>query len=368
MLKSLIKDIVARTNRPRGGRRHTCRHPSGSMRTLATRPDLRHVRADASLGTGQLRLLIGIAARRRTRSSTSATPTISYFSAEKHREASSTRARCWRTSRHGRCSTISSCSGCWGICTCAFRSILPRIAPRSRSRKAGGSKTRTTPVAFGPLAIFAVPGVDGTMRVKGWKENVAWTFLYRQYYFERNGVEVKPVSNDHVIDAGGCFGDTALGFADTVGSGGHVYVFDPLPKHCAIMRQQLELLRLRWQPNCPPVQRHRVRRPRPPLPLGRSRRPDIRRRRSDLPPDRRRHPLAPHRQPRHRVRPSHLRLGTDTTTVANHRTFDAYGRRTSETNSAIDHLFGTSPAACSTKPPRSKTTSTAGTIPVSAVG
>jgi FkbM family methyltransferase len=95
--------------------------------------------------------------------------------------------------------------------------------------------------AFGPLAIFAVPGVDGTMRIKGWKENIAWTFLYRQYFFERDGVEVKPVANDHVIDAGGCFGDTALGFADAVGSGGHVYVFDPLPKHCAIMRQQLAM-------------------------------------------------------------------------------------------------------------------------------
>ena len=94
---------------------------------------------------------------------------------------------------------------------------------------------------FGPLSIFGVPGAEGTIRIKGWKENVVWTFLYRQYYFERNGVEVKPVSNDHVIDAGGCFGDTALGFADTVGSGGHVYVFDPLPKHCAIMHQQLTM-------------------------------------------------------------------------------------------------------------------------------
>jgi FkbM family methyltransferase len=94
---------------------------------------------------------------------------------------------------------------------------------------------------FGPLAIFVVPGLDGDIRVKGWKENIAYTFLYRQYYFERGGIEVKPTPNEHVIDAGGCFGDTALGFADSVGPGGHVYVFDPLPKHCAIMRQQLAM-------------------------------------------------------------------------------------------------------------------------------
>ena len=90
--------------------------------------------------------------------------------------------------------------------------------------------------AFGPLSIFLVPG-GGDIRVKGWKENVTWTFLYRQYYFERDGVKIQPKAGDHVIDAGGCFGDTALGFADVVGEQGHVYIFDPLPKHCAIMRQ-----------------------------------------------------------------------------------------------------------------------------------
>ena len=90
--------------------------------------------------------------------------------------------------------------------------------------------------AFGPLSIFLVPG-GGDIRVKGWKENVTWTFLYRQYYFERGGVKIQPQPGDHVIDAGGCFGDTALGFADSVGERGHVYIFDPLPKHCAIMRQ-----------------------------------------------------------------------------------------------------------------------------------
>ena len=66
-----------------------------------------------------------------------------------------------------------------------------------------------------------------------------WTFLYRQYFFQRNGVTIAPAPGDHVIDGGGCFGDTALNFADHVGSGGHVYVFDPLPRHCAIMRDQL---------------------------------------------------------------------------------------------------------------------------------
>jgi FkbM family methyltransferase len=95
--------------------------------------------------------------------------------------------------------------------------------------------------AFGPLSIFLVPGEEHDIRVKGWKENITWTFLYRQYFFEREGVEITPAPGNHVIDAGGCFGDTALGFADAVGKTGHVYVFDPLPKHCTIMAQQLTM-------------------------------------------------------------------------------------------------------------------------------
>src|SRR5205807_19942 len=93
--------------------------------------------------------------------------------------------------------------------------------------------------AFGPLSIFLVPGREHEIRVKGWKWNITWTFLYQQYYFQRDSVEVKPTPGDYIIDAGGCFGDTALGFADAVGKSGRVYVFDPLPRHCAIMREQL---------------------------------------------------------------------------------------------------------------------------------
>src|SRR5205814_1847627 len=50
-----------------------------------------------------------------------------------------------------------------------------------------------------------------------------------------------PTKGDHLIDAGGCFGDTALEFAMTIGDQGHVYTFDPIPKHCAIMRENLAL-------------------------------------------------------------------------------------------------------------------------------
>ena len=120
---------------------------------------------------------------------------------------------------------------------------LPFNNPKNRAQIAVAESWRVRETgdvgAYGPLSIYKVP-VDGhDILVKGWKENVTWTFLYRQYYFERGEMLIAPASGDHVVDGGGCFGDTALGFADVVGERGHVYVFDPLPKHCAIMREVL---------------------------------------------------------------------------------------------------------------------------------
>jgi FkbM family methyltransferase len=90
---------------------------------------------------------------------------------------------------------------------------------------------------LGPLAIFSVPWRGAEIRVKCWRENVTAMFLMRQYFLHRDGIAVEPTPGDHVIDAGGCFGDTALAFAHAVGDTGHVYTFDPLPKHCQIMHE-----------------------------------------------------------------------------------------------------------------------------------
>jgi FkbM family methyltransferase len=122
---------------------------------------------------------------------------------------------------------------------------LPFNTPENRAHLETAASWWVTDTAdvgpYGPLSIYLVPGTGRDIRIKGWKENVTWTFLYRQYYFSRGRVEIRPEPGDHVIDAGGCFGDTAIGFADAVGSAGHVYVFDPLPRHCAIMHQSVAM-------------------------------------------------------------------------------------------------------------------------------
>ena len=94
---------------------------------------------------------------------------------------------------------------------------------------------------FGPLSIFSVPYNGSEIWVKCGSSNVAATFLSGQYYFERDGIRIAPEMGDYVIDGGSCLGDTALAFAADVGTDGHVYSFDPILRHCEIMREAFQM-------------------------------------------------------------------------------------------------------------------------------
>src|SRR3712207_2922773 len=74
-----------------------------------------------------------------------------------------------------------------------------------------------------------------------WSANVAWTFFFKQYFYNRDGVSVAPSIGDIIIDAGACFGDTAICFADAVGPTGHVHAFEFVPIHLEIILKNLQL-------------------------------------------------------------------------------------------------------------------------------
>lgn len=67
------------------------------------------------------------------------------------------------------------------------------------------------------------------VQLRGHLLNVLNAFSLQQYRFERDGVVVEAEPGDTVIDAGGCWGDTALYFAWRTGPEGRVwsYEFDP---------------------------------------------------------------------------------------------------------------------------------------------
>ncbi len=54
-------------------------------------------------------------------------------------------------------------------------------------------------------------------------------------------IRIGPEVGDTVLDLGGCYGDTALYFANEVGAGGKVFVFEFIPGNLEILRKNLDL-------------------------------------------------------------------------------------------------------------------------------
>ena len=71
-------------------------------------------------------------------------------------------------------------------------------------------------------------------------EGGAHIFLQRQYEFNRGGVVCKADEGDIVIDAGACWGETALYFAGTVGDRGRVVAFEFIPSNAEVLHKNIE--------------------------------------------------------------------------------------------------------------------------------
>jgi FkbM family methyltransferase len=87
---------------------------------------------------------------------------------------------------------------------------------------------------------FRVAFRGHSIELECWLGNVVFTFLADQYFLRRGGVEIQPSAGDYAIDAGGCFGDTALAFAASVGPGGRVVSFEPIPRLRQIFQSNLD--------------------------------------------------------------------------------------------------------------------------------
>lgn len=62
-------------------------------------------------------------------------------------------------------------------------------------------------------------------------------FVIKQYEYKN----IKVSAGDMVIDAGGCYGDTALLFANEAGNDGKVFSFEFIPTNVKILRKNIEL-------------------------------------------------------------------------------------------------------------------------------
>ena len=66
-------------------------------------------------------------------------------------------------------------------------------------------------------------------------------FFHKQYQFRNGAKTIKAEKGDYVIDAGGCWGDTALYFSWEVGEKGKVFTYEFIPSNLDILRKNLSL-------------------------------------------------------------------------------------------------------------------------------
>jgi FkbM family methyltransferase len=70
---------------------------------------------------------------------------------------------------------------------------------------------------------------------------VLGTFILKQYAYGKVEPEITVREGDYVIDAGGCWGDTALYFAHGVGEQGRVFTFEFTPENLSILHRNVGL-------------------------------------------------------------------------------------------------------------------------------
>lgn len=95
----------------------------------------------------------------------------------------------------------------------------------------GSPSTVSVSGMFGTLVHYDNEWNGAHYTADALQDSLISTLIYRQYFFERNGIRIAPERGDHVIDGGACLGDTMVVFSKAVGTSGHVYSFDPVQVH-----------------------------------------------------------------------------------------------------------------------------------------
>lgn len=114
-----------------------------------------------------------------------------------------------------------------------WRKTIPALIEEQdvRTIKFGGWK----------LSRFNLSGIGFPIRLEYVPLGILATFCSKQYEYNNVSPPIKVRESDIVIDAGGCWGDTALYFASMAGSRGRVYTFEFIPSNLEIMRANLNL-------------------------------------------------------------------------------------------------------------------------------
>ncbi|MFN7138874.1 MAG: FkbM family methyltransferase [Limisphaerales bacterium] len=102
-------------------------------------------------------------------------------------------------------------------------------------------KTISVPVLDGSLNLYSLRSSGFPICIHAHLLNILNTFLLQQYRYASHHTTVAVSPGDIVIDGGGCWGDTALYFAQLAGSHGNVYCFEFAPDNLSILKRNLEM-------------------------------------------------------------------------------------------------------------------------------
>jgi FkbM family methyltransferase len=95
---------------------------------------------------------------------------------------------------------------------------------------------------FSPISLYEVPGPGGAkITLHAHSVDIVSVFLLDQYSYRGGSAQVVAMPGDVVIDAGGCWGDTALYLAALAGPSGKIYTFEFDPQNLEILRTNLAL-------------------------------------------------------------------------------------------------------------------------------
>jgi FkbM family methyltransferase len=94
---------------------------------------------------------------------------------------------------------------------------------------------------IGSLNEYDLSSCGFPVHIKAHPLNIINTFLLQQYLLPHEGKDIEVGPADVVIDAGGCWGDTALYFACKSGSEGAVYVYEFDPDNLKLFHKNMQL-------------------------------------------------------------------------------------------------------------------------------
>ena len=115
----------------------------------------------------------------------------------------------------------------------ATESRLESLYGPARAATVGQAEDESFPPF--PILKFELEYGGHALNMHAWLGNIAGTYFARQYYHP----DVHIQSGDVVVDAGGCFGDTALAFAVEAGHEGRVISFEPNADNLRVLHANL---------------------------------------------------------------------------------------------------------------------------------